>query len=237
MRIFIAFALLVAATSARAQSATTAGGVAGAHAATAHAPAPAAGTTSGVDATLPPPPPASVTTPPSAAGVPPTPAPAVAGLPSPSSPAGSLPSQQGFSSQVNNELRPSPSLSTDDVATVQASLAAGGLYRGPVDGIYSGATRAAIREFQQVERIPVTGNLDAETMARLQRGSVGTGVGTNGSTSTSGNRAATGDIFGGVTPTTPTSTTPTTHAPSMPFQLSSPVNTSPAPPPGTVVQP
>lgn len=189
---------------------------------------------------LPPPPPSSLNPAGSTAGVPPTPASASPGLPSPSSSSGSLPSQQGLGAQINNELRPSPSLNADQVITVQAALAAGGLFRGPIDGNMTASTRAAVRQFQQIQRLPETGELDAETVNRLQRGAVSGGTGSNGATSTNGNRSAAGDPFStsftGAPPTNPGSTGGTATF-STPFPISSTLNTSNAPPAGTLVQP
>lgn len=188
-------------------------------------------------------PPSSLTQPPSAQGVPPTPAPATPGLPAPSSTTGALPSSQGLGAQVETELRPAPSLNAAQVADVQAALAAGGLYRGPIDGIMSGATRAAILQFQTISRIPATGELDGETMSRLSGAAAGAGVGANGSTSTVGNRSAAGDPFaisaGTVVavPGTPTTSSTTTATPATPFQLTGNPTLSPLPPAGTVIQP
>ena len=200
-------------------------------------PAPAATTTTNTNAAaatpLPPPPPPSLTQPPADRGVPPTPAPATPGLPAPSSVTRALPSSTGLGSEINNELRPSASLSTAQVADIQASLAAGGLYRGPIDGVLSGATRAAVREFQSIDRLPPTGLLDGETLSRITTGksastplnstsaTLGSGVGSAGTTSTAGN-ASTVDPF---------TTGPT------PFPLSAPLNMSPAAPAGTTIQP
>lgn len=189
--------------------------------------------------TLPPPPPSSVN--PLAASqntIPPTPAPATAGLPSPSA-SGALPSSQGLPAQVENELRPSPSLSAGQVTEVQAALAAGGLYRGPIDGNMSGSLRASIRDFQQIVGLPQTGNLDAETLARLTRGTLVGGAGSNGTTSTSGNLNTSqpfSTTFTGV-PSTATGAPAGTATFSAPFRLSNPINTSPATPPGVLVQP
>ncbi|HEX9103627.1 MAG TPA: peptidoglycan-binding domain-containing protein [Polyangia bacterium] len=167
--------------------------------------------------------------------VPPTPAPATAGLPATTT-SGPLPSTQGLSATTANELRPSPSLNADQVTSVQAALAAGGLYRGPIDGNMSGSLRASIREFQQIVGLPQTGNLDDETLARLTRGSLVGGAGSNGTTSTSGNLNATqpfSTTFGGVPATSATGSAATTT----PFQLSAPINTSPTTPPSVLIQP
>ncbi|MDB4964768.1 MAG: putative peptidoglycan binding domain, partial [Myxococcales bacterium] len=202
---------------------------------------PGSGNSPNNDATTPPPP-SSVTGAASTNGVPPTPAPATPGLPS--SPAtGVLPSQQGFDARTNNELRPSSSLNVDQVANVQAALASGGFFRGPIDGNLTASTRAAIRQFQNTNRLPETGDLDRETMQRLSTGVVGGVGGNNGNTSTTGNRGAAGDpfstTFGGV-PTSGFSTGQSgVGGPifSTPFPISTPLNTSPGTPAGSTVQP
>jgi hypothetical protein len=208
--------------------------------------APTNGTTLGA---LPAPPPSSVALPPQ--GVPPTPAPATPGLPAPSSSTRVLPSSTGLGAQIDNELRPAGSASVAQVADVQAALAAGGLYRGPVDGVFSSATRAAIRQFQSLERLPDTGELDSETLARITTGrspstpvgsggGLGAGVGSNGTTATAGN-PSTVDPFTTLPVGTPITTTGSVIARTpvgAPFPLSQPLNLSPEmAPPGVLVQP
>ena len=119
---------------------------------------------------------------------------------------------------------------------MQAALAAGGLYRGPIDGNMSGSLRASIRQFQQISGLPQSGILDAETMARLTRSSTSGGSGSNGNTSTAGNLSASQPF----TPSaTPTATTPQQNPTifSTPFPLAQPINNSTAPPAGTLIQP
>jgi hypothetical protein len=210
------------------------------------------GTSPAPSSALPPPPPTSLTLPPAMQGVPPTPAPASPGLPSPGSFTRTLPSETGLGSQVENQLRPAASLSAGQVETVQATLAAGGLYRGPIDGVFSGATRASVREFQAIERLPATGELDAETIARLTVGrsittpvnagnaTLGDGVGSNGTTSTAGNPSTVDPFTGGFSlssaaaAATTSGTRPTA---AQPFPLTAPLSGSPTPPAGTLIQP
>ena len=190
---------------------------------------------------LPPPPPSTLNPLESSLNtIPPTPAPATAGLPSPTlSP--SLPSSQGLPAQTTNELRPSPSLNATQVEGVQATLAAGGLYRGPIDGNMSATLRASVREFQQISALPETGELDAETLSRLTRSNSTAGSsGSNGTTSTSGNLSASQPFSTTIPniPGSPSSTAPGGTATfSTPFQLASPINTSPASPAGVTIQP
>jgi hypothetical protein len=190
----------------------------------------------GQAAPLPSPPPPSVTVPLAAQGVPPTPAPAFPGLPAPTSSGAVLPSAQGLGADVESQLRPSAAGTTQQVVNLQAALAAGGFYRGPLDGVLGASTRAGIREFQLAAQLPATGLLDAETLARLT-GTVPTTTptGSAGLTSTAGNQIGTFTQFsaGGVVPTPTTGTT----GASVPFGLSNPLNMSPNPPAGITVQP
>jgi hypothetical protein len=240
----IVVALLLVGGSAFAAGGT--GGAAGAVSAAPHAGTPAAaanptnvtGAAASTNAsTLPPPPPTSVNpTISSQNTIPPTPAPATAGLPAtPTSP--SLPSAQGLSSATANELRPSPSLSVGQVAEVQAALAAGGLYRGPIDGNMTASVHASIRDFQEIVGLPQTGNLDAETAARLSRSNAVGGTASNGNTSTSGNLGAIQPFSATPSVVVPVSPQGGTATFSTPFPLSQPINTSNATPPGIFVQP
>jgi hypothetical protein len=65
-------------------------------------------------------------------------------------------------------LRPDATSSRDSVIAVQQELARLGYYHGPVDGITGPETRQAIRWFQSVDKLPVTGLVDDATLNRLQ---------------------------------------------------------------------
>ncbi len=54
-----------------------------------------------------------------------------------------------------------------DIKKVQETLRDKGYYTAPVDGIMGPQTRAAIRQYQQSENLPVTGHLDGETAGKL----------------------------------------------------------------------
>ncbi|HXH81910.1 MAG TPA: peptidoglycan-binding protein [Candidatus Tectomicrobia bacterium] len=54
-----------------------------------------------------------------------------------------------------------------DVRAAQRALQAKGYNAGPIDGVMGPRTSAALREFQEKEKLAVTGQLDAETRARL----------------------------------------------------------------------
>lgn len=191
--------------------------------------------TSGANGTaLPPPPPQSLTQSPEQQGVPASPPPLP--IASNSIAAGN---PNNLTPQLNNQIRPSSSANAEQVSNVQATLAAGGLYTGPIDGINSASVRASVAEFQQLQNLPVTGNLDAETMARLNRAPA-TGIASNGASSTAGTPStATGFSSAvGLLPTgTPSAGSGSPVITSQPFPLSVNINMSPYPPAGTTMQP
>jgi peptidoglycan hydrolase-like protein with peptidoglycan-binding domain len=53
------------------------------------------------------------------------------------------------------------------VREAQRALRDLGYHPGPIDGTFSLRTRSALEKYQLAEKLPVTGQLDAETMARL----------------------------------------------------------------------
>lgn len=59
-------------------------------------------------------------------------------------------------------------VSGDDVREVQQTLRDKGYYPGPIDGILGSRTRAAIRQYQKDENLPVTGQLDADTARKVE---------------------------------------------------------------------
>ena len=54
-----------------------------------------------------------------------------------------------------------------DVRSAQQALKEKGFNPGPIDGVMGARTTAAVREFQQREKLTVSGSLDAQTNARL----------------------------------------------------------------------
>ena len=53
---------------------------------------------------------------------------------------------------------------------VQRALAQLGYYHGPVDGVVGPQTEKAIRWFQSVDSLPVTGEIDSATLRALRIG-------------------------------------------------------------------
>ena len=64
-------------------------------------------------------------------------------------------------------LPPRASASEHDVKRVQETLRDKGYDPGPIDGVMGSQTRAAIRQYQKAENLPVTGHLDGETAGKL----------------------------------------------------------------------
>jgi peptidoglycan hydrolase-like protein with peptidoglycan-binding domain len=60
-----------------------------------------------------------------------------------------------------------PALQQKDIQEVQKSLSDKGFDTGPADGYLGPRTRAGIRQFQESEKLPVTGRLDVETAGKL----------------------------------------------------------------------
>jgi hypothetical protein len=71
-----------------------------------------------------------------------------------------------------------------DVRSVQMALKDKGHDPGPIDGVMGPRTSAAIKEFQQKENLPTTGQLDAETKAKLNVASSSSGSSASPSAST-----------------------------------------------------
>ena len=55
-------------------------------------------------------------------------------------------------------------------AQVQRQLAAGGYYRGAIDGIAGDATRRAIRNYERANGLPVDGEIDNQLLASMGPG-------------------------------------------------------------------
>jgi peptidoglycan hydrolase-like protein with peptidoglycan-binding domain len=58
-------------------------------------------------------------------------------------------------------------LQQKDIQEVQKSLTDKGFDTGPADGHLGPRTRAGIRQYQESEKLPVTGRLDAQTAGKL----------------------------------------------------------------------
>jgi carboxyl-terminal processing protease len=55
----------------------------------------------------------------------------------------------------------------EQVKKVQKALQGRGADPGPVDGIMGPKTEAALKSFQKDQKLPETGRLDSETLAKL----------------------------------------------------------------------
>jgi peptidoglycan hydrolase-like protein with peptidoglycan-binding domain len=55
----------------------------------------------------------------------------------------------------------------DDLEKMQQTLWGKGHYRGKIDGVFGLRTQASIRAYQKAENLPITGQLDTQTAAKL----------------------------------------------------------------------
>src|SRR6476660_9581438 len=58
-------------------------------------------------------------------------------------------------------------VTADNIKKAKEALKAKGLNPGPMDGVLDGKTQQALRDFQQANKIPVTGTLDQQTAEKL----------------------------------------------------------------------
>ena len=70
------------------------------------------------------------------------------------------------------DAQPAPSDSGSDasaslIVSVQRELTRLGYYKGPIDGVAGSETEHAVRWFQSVDHLPVTGQIDAATLQAL----------------------------------------------------------------------
>ena len=61
-----------------------------------------------------------------------------------------------------------PSLMQVYTVTIQEELGRRGYYHGPVDGVLGGQTRAAIRDFQEDNGLPITGDVSLDLVNYLR---------------------------------------------------------------------
>jgi peptidoglycan hydrolase-like protein with peptidoglycan-binding domain len=59
-------------------------------------------------------------------------------------------------------------ITKDNLKLVQQRLQAEGVYAGPLDGELSAQTEEALRQYQQKQKLPVSGAPDAATLKELQ---------------------------------------------------------------------
>lgn len=92
-----------------------------------------------------------------------------------------------------------PGTGSQNVKQAQETLSGKGFYKGKIDGIMGPKTRAAIREYQRAEKLPVTGRLDAKTESKMGvgQGSVGASFSNAGHEAASGSKAAAREITKG----------------------------------------
>jgi len=69
----------------------------------------------------------------------------------------------------------SPTSSQNDIRYAQQILTDAGFTPGPVDGIMGKNTRSANGQYQEKAGLPITGNVDATTLAAIRKGESQTG--------------------------------------------------------------
>jgi len=98
------------------------------------------------------------------------------GLSVPSLPAREPPVDQQLAQAIPERVQLPPStnpshgmagMSADDIKAAKQALMSKGLNPGPMDGTLDSQTQQALRQFQQANRLPVTGTLDPRTAEKL----------------------------------------------------------------------
>ncbi|HWP48759.1 MAG TPA: peptidoglycan-binding domain-containing protein [Candidatus Limnocylindrales bacterium] len=82
---------------------------------------------------------------------------------------GSVPFVEARTSQVTVvKVKKAPRYSRATIAKAQALLKAQGYYTGPINGIMTPATRAALKSYQRRHYLTVTGYLNKETIRSMK---------------------------------------------------------------------
>jgi peptidoglycan hydrolase-like protein with peptidoglycan-binding domain len=95
--------------------------------------------------------------------------------------------------------------SNDRARFAQQELQEHGYYKGSIDGVVGPQTKQALQEFQQENNLPVTGQLDRETMAKLGGNESQSGQPSYGGSGASGGSSLGAPSHGGAGMTSPTS--------------------------------
>jgi hypothetical protein len=77
------------------------------------------------------------------------------------------PTGVGKRTPVGGPASPATALKKPDIMRVQESLHEKGYYNGSIDGIIGPMTRKALREYQKAENLPISGQLDVQTVTQL----------------------------------------------------------------------
>jgi peptidoglycan hydrolase-like protein with peptidoglycan-binding domain len=85
----------------------------------------------------------------------------------PSHPASPAASATGVLARTPFETAP-PEVQRNVIVSAQIALARRGLYHGEINGVYGPAMQTSLRAYQARAKIPVTGQLDLETLAALR---------------------------------------------------------------------
>ena len=94
---------------------------------------------------------------------------AVAQTPAPSSkPKAAMSASQDTTHKPAMKPAAKPAWTKDQIKTAQVGLVKAGLYKGDTNGVMNGATRKALKAYQKQNKLPVTGHLSDEVLAKLK---------------------------------------------------------------------
>ena len=71
-------------------------------------------------------------------------------------------------SAMNKSASKSMTWTTEQIKEAQEGLAKAGLYKGKPTGQFNADTRKALKKYQKENKLPVTGRLDNEVLAKLK---------------------------------------------------------------------
>ncbi len=78
------------------------------------------------------------------------------------------PTQHVATGSVTNTVGRHAAWTKTQIEEAQEGLAKAGFYKGQATGVFNKKTRKAIREYQKVNKLPVTGRLNEDLLKRLQ---------------------------------------------------------------------
>lgn len=94
---------------------------------------------------------------------------AVAQNPAPSSkPKAAMSASQDTTHKAAMKASAKPTWTKDQIKTAQVGLVKAGLYKGDTNGVMNAATRKALRAYQKQNKMPATGHLSDEVLAKLR---------------------------------------------------------------------
>ena len=108
--------------------------------------------------------------------------------------AGVLATAPAFAQPAQQQETVPVQMSSKQVTDLQQKLKQQGFYNGQIDGKWGPETQTAVKDFQKKEDLPVTGQLDPQTMQKLgiqmNEGTTGSSTSGNSGSSSSGSAGA-----------------------------------------------